>query len=460
MIWKYAMRECKMHIVMSVLCFVQAVFLFAIVIGMISIFMSRYSGYQPVQKLVEQKGFICNMTGSQHIADGDLEGKMVENSEAYEKMLKNAKVCGQYSVNAFVGEENEEIEEKRKEGSYFQNLRAYDDELIKGFEPKLQSGNWLKQENKNGSQLEAVVLQSSDKYKTGDTVYLDNNSATKLKTKIPVKIVGIIDRNSDIIYQSANNRSFIDYRILFSNMVAESEDLKKISYVDGINNFLPETFFVSKKNLDSVQEHYAAKESEKNLSDNYENVLKTKKEIFMTSMEGIVFITMDKNCSDAVYGYNKNRVAQISQFSFLHELDYIKNNTWQNIMANISELIPAGIGMIIFTVISFVTLSTLMYQKNMRKYSVYYMYGLTWHNIFKIHITYIFMIIFAALIFGIVAIYVVHSMGIWNMTNVNVGVMQIAGCLVTMFLLMFVASLMCLSMVNGKSAKRIMQEVE
>ena len=40
----------------------------------------------------------------------DLEGKMVENSEAYEKMLKNAKVCGQYSVNAFVGEENEEIE--------------------------------------------------------------------------------------------------------------------------------------------------------------------------------------------------------------------------------------------------------------------------------------------------------------------------------------------------------------
>lgn len=460
MTWKYAMRECKMHIVMSVLCFVQAVFLFAIVIGMISIFMSRYSGYQPVQKLVEQKGFICNMTGSQHIADGDLEGKMVENSEAYEKMLKNAKVCGQYSVNAFVGEENEEIEEKRKEGSYFQNLRAYDDELIKGFEPKLQSGNWLKQENKNGSQLEAVVLQSSDKYKTGDMVYLDNNSVTKLKTKIPVKIVGIIDRNSDIIYQSANNRSFIDYRILFSNMVAESEDLKKISYVDGINNFLPETFFVSKKNLDSVQEHYAAKESEKNLSDNYENVLKTKKEIFMTSMEGIVFITMDKNCSDAVYGYNKNRIAQISQFSFLHELDYIKNNTWQNIMANISELIPAGIGMIIFTVISFITLSTLMYQKNMRKYSVYYMYGLTWHNIFKIHITYIFMIIFAALIFGIVAIYAVHSIGTWNMTNVNVGVVQVAGCLVTMVLLMFVASLMCLSMVNGKSAKRIMQEVE
>lgn len=460
MTWKYAMRECKMHIVMSVLCFVQAVFLFAIVIGMISIFMSRYSGYQPVQKLVEQKGFICNMTGSQHIADGDLEGKMVENSEAYEKMLKNAKVCGQYSVNAFVGEENEEIEEKRKEGSYFQNLRAYDDELIKGFEPKLQSGNWLKQENKNGSQLEAVVLQSSDKYKTGDMVYLDNNSVTKLKTKIPVKIVGIIDRNSDIIYQSANNRSFIDYRILFSNMAAETEDLKKISYVDGINNFLPETFFVSKKNLDSVQEHYAAKESEKNLSDNYENVLKTKKEIFMTSMEGIVFITMDKNCSDAVYGYNKNRIAQISQFSFLHELDYIKNNTWQNIMANISELIPAGIGMIIFTVISFVTLSTLMYQKNMRKYSVYYMYGLTWHNIFKIHITYIFMIIFVALIFGIVVIYAVHFMGIWNMTNVNVGVVQVAGCLVTMVLLMFVASLMCLSMVNGKSAKRIMQEVE
>ena len=54
-----------------------------------------------------------------------------------------------------------------------------------------------------------------------------------------------------------------------------------------------------------MQEHYAAKESEKNLSDNYENVLKTKKEIFMTSMEGIVFITMDKNCSDEYMGIIK-----------------------------------------------------------------------------------------------------------------------------------------------------------
>lgn len=30
--------------------------------------------------------------------------------------------------------------------------------------------------------------------------------------------------------------------------------------------------------------------NQKNLSDNYENVLKTKKEIFMTSMEGIVLL--------------------------------------------------------------------------------------------------------------------------------------------------------------------------
>ena len=51
MIWKYAVRECKAHVMMSVLCLVQAMLLFAIVVGMLSIFMVRYAGYRPVPPL-------------------------------------------------------------------------------------------------------------------------------------------------------------------------------------------------------------------------------------------------------------------------------------------------------------------------------------------------------------------------------------------------------------------------
>ena len=66
MIWKYAVRECKAHVMMSVLCLVQAMLLFAIVVGMLSIFMVRYAGYRPVRKLVERKGFICKI-GRAHV---------------------------------------------------------------------------------------------------------------------------------------------------------------------------------------------------------------------------------------------------------------------------------------------------------------------------------------------------------------------------------------------------------
>ena len=107
MTWKYAVRECRMHIVMSVLCLIQAVFLFAIVTGLLSIFMVRYEKYQPVQKLVEQKGFLCNIVNS-HYIEGEHEGSIVENSQAYEAMLKDAEVCGQYDVDAFV-EETQEV---------------------------------------------------------------------------------------------------------------------------------------------------------------------------------------------------------------------------------------------------------------------------------------------------------------------------------------------------------------
>lgn len=457
MAWKYAVRECGMHVVMSVICLVQAVFLFAIVIGLLSIFMTKYSGYQPVQKLVEQKGFISDMVTSVHL-EGDAEGRPVQSSEAYEELLKDANVYGQYRVSAFAGE-NQEIDRQREKGSFFSNVWAYDDEWIQGFVPGLESGRWLKQENTEGKWLEAVVLQSTDKYKTGDIVYLDNNSETVLQTKIPIKIVGIIDRNSDIIYKS-NQSGSMDYHMLFSNMAGETKELDKISYTNGINNFNPETFFVSKKNLDSVQEQYASCEAEENLSENYENVLSTGKAIFQTELNGVVIIAMDQDCSQEVFAYNKNRIAQISQFDFLHDLDYVKKNSWNNIMANISGIIPVGVGMVLFTLISFVTLSTLMYQKNMRKYSIYYMYGLTWRDIFRIHILYISLIVLAALALGTVLIYGAGYLGIWKGAAVQLGVVQMEGCLIVMLLLLLSASLMCLSLVKGRTAKKILQEVE
>lgn len=455
MTWKYAVRECRMHIVMSVLCLVQAVFLFMVVIGLLSVFMARYSGYQPVRNLIEQNGFVSNMVSS-HYLEGNAEGKSVESSEAYEQMLKEARVYGQYSVHAFAGDDRW-VAKEREEGRFFSNMRAYDDEWIQGFVPRLQSGRWLEQENTEGRWLEAVVLQSSDRYKTGDTVYLDNNSITVLQTKIPIKIVGIIDRNSDIIYRpNGNGSNSMDYHLLFGNMAEEGGGMENIGYASGIK----EIFFVSKRNLDSVQEQYAAQEAEENLSENYENVLSTGKEIFFTELKGVVLIVMDRDCSKEVFTYNKNKIAQISQFHFLHDLDYIKKNSWHSIMTGISDIILVGIGMLLFTVISFVTLSTLMYQKNMRKYSIYYLHGLTWRDIFQIHVLYISLIVFAALALGTVLIYGAGYFGIWKGATVQIGAEQAEGCLIVMLLLLLSASLMCLSLVKGRSAKEILQEVE
>lgn len=455
MTWKYAVRECRMHIVMSVLCLIQAVFLFAIVTGLLSIFMVRYEKYQPVQKLVEQKGFLCNIVYS-HYIEGEHEGSIVENSQAYEAMLKDAEVCGQYDVNAFV-EETQEVADARKEGSFHRNVWAYDDGWISGYTPKLQSGSWLKTGNKEGKYLEAVVLQNRERYKTGDVVYVDTNSETELQTKIPVKIIGVIDRNADIIFQS-NGEDLVDYHILFSNMIKQSEDVEKLDDITGDSIFSPTTFFVSKKNLDRVQEQYVDQEAEKNLSENNNKVPNTDKKIFTTKLSGLALITMDKKCPDKLYVYNKNRVAQISDFYFLHDLDYIKKNTWQNIMADISDLIPAGVGMILFTIISFVTLSTLMYQKNMKKYSIYYVQGLTWKRIFRIHILYISLIILTALVLGILMILAAGHFGIWSGMAVQLGGVQIAGCLIITVLLLVSSALMCLSLVKGRSAKEILQE--
>lgn len=457
MIFKYAVRECKTHVVMSLLCLLQAVFLFAVVIGFISIFMVRYSKYQPIRELVERKGFVCDMKFSYHL-DDENEGRNVESSEAYEKMLKKAEVYGQYDVGAFIADDLE-VQVMEVSDKHWSNVRAYDDELIYGFQPKLQSGEWLRTESQKDESLEAVVLQSSDKYRVGDMVYLDNNSDTTLKTRIPVKIIGIIDRGADILYQS-NMLELSDYRMLFSNMERETEDLDKISYTEGVNNFYPEMFFVSKRNLDCVQERYAAKEAEKNLSENYEKVLPMEKKIFNTELSGITIISMDEDISQKEFAYNRNQIARISGFDFLHDLEYVKKNTWFRLMANISDLIPLGAGMIVFTVISFISLSTLMYQKNIRKYAIYYVNGLTWRDVFKIHILYILMIMLLALVLGVALIYGVVELGLMNYMAFQADFPQMMGCFVILVLLLVSSSLMCISFVSGKSARDILREVE
>ena len=109
--------------------------------------------------------------------------------------------------------------------------------------------------------------------------------------------------------------------------------------------------------------------------------------------------------------------------------------------------------MVLFTMISFVTLSTLMYQKNMRKYSIYYVQGLTWGKIFRIHVSYIFMIVLAALLLGILVILAAGYFGIWSGLAVQLGVVQMIGCLLVVVLLLASSALMCLSMVKGSSAR-------
>ena len=108
--------------------------------------------------------------------------------------------------------------------------------------------------------------------------------------------------------------------------------------------------------------------------------------------------------------------------------------------------------MILFTIISFVTLSTLMYQKNMKKYSIYYVQGLTWKRIFRIHILYISLIILTALVLGILLILAAGHFGIWSGLPVQLGGVQIAGCLIITVLLLVSSALMCLSLVKGRSA--------
>ena len=64
--WKYAVRELWKHPVMVLLIFIQTVVVFAVLISLVSVIVSRYTRYHEVEKLLAGNGQVGNLVNLEH----------------------------------------------------------------------------------------------------------------------------------------------------------------------------------------------------------------------------------------------------------------------------------------------------------------------------------------------------------------------------------------------------------
>ena len=204
--WELAWRGLKGQPWMNLLIVVQLVITFFISISFISIFQEKYAGYAAIETLSAGTGTVFFHHG---IVKQD--GMFVQDSSELEEMLPGSTFVSCYSVMAEVnfGEEKLPLE-----------VRAYDQEIIDAYRPRMEEGQWL--EDCDGEEILHVVVSQGSGLQVGDR--LDLESAIPVdpgieNVHLPAVVSGVLDadayvpgfqvgdperRDSSWLFQSAN----------------------------------------------------------------------------------------------------------------------------------------------------------------------------------------------------------------------------------------------------------------
>ena len=181
--WELALRGLKGQPWMNLLIVIQLVITFFISISCISIFQEKYAGYAATETLSAGTGTVFFHHG---IVNRD--GMFVQDSSELEELLPGSTFVSCYLVAAEVnfGEEKLPLE-----------VRAYDQEIIDAYRPRMEEGQWL--EDCDGEELLHVVVSQGSGLQVGDR--LDLESAIPVdpgieNVHLPAVVSGVLDADA------------------------------------------------------------------------------------------------------------------------------------------------------------------------------------------------------------------------------------------------------------------------
>ncbi|MCM1299821.1 MAG: hypothetical protein NC203_11885 [Firmicutes bacterium] len=204
-LFKTALLNLKKRAAMNILIILEmtaAIIVFAV---MISSIMIRYTYYEPLKDIFESNGYFALLNLRYENKE---KNNFVHGAELGEYIGNPEKVISISDVSVYK-------ESSNGGESYVRSVsRAYSDEAIKRFPPKLKNGRWLNTSDKVGV-IETVISENPFGWKAGDKLQLcffgDHEGIFHT-----VEIVGEIEKGAKILGLNAKLDKEQDFNLCYS----------------------------------------------------------------------------------------------------------------------------------------------------------------------------------------------------------------------------------------------------
>lgn len=334
---KTALMDFKKNIAMNILTMLEMITTIIIMIVMLSSFLLRYEYYKPFKDVFRSNGIYCDFVAR---ANTQLEAPSLKTFLSDEDIFpylhspENIIAC-----NSIMG--LTVYDENSQEYINVDN-RAYNDEYIKRYSPKLKAGRWLNTSDK-ATEIEAVVSKNDYGWKTGDKIKVSFfNLPEQLITEIT--IVGELENGIKIGGGSTIHDNSPNYNLMFSTYDFEIEDRK------------PLLLFSSQyvKNFDAPID-------------------------IVLGLYNGVLITYPDSVTEEELIEDKKTLSTLGS-AYSETLSVMEKNNWEYLNEQLYNLLPVIIVILILTFISSISNTALSTYRRLHDYAVYYINGLQWKH--------------------------------------------------------------------------------
>ncbi len=410
---KTALMDFKKNIAMNILTILEMVTTIIIMIVMLSSFLLRYEYYKPFKDIFRSNGIYCDFgsaansqMGAQSLKTFLCDEEIFPYLHSPEKIIASDNVMG---VCAYDENSQEYINV---------DARAYNDEYIRRYSPKLKAGRWLNTSDK-ATEIEAVVSKNDYGWKTGDKINASFfNLPEQLVTEIT--IVGEFEDGTKVGGGNVVHDRSPNYNLMFSTYDFEIEDGK------------PLLLFSSKyvENFDAPID------------------------IVLGLYNGVLITYPDSVTEEELIEDQKTLATLGGVYS--ETLSVMEKNSWDYLSEQFYNLLPVIIVILILTFVSSISNTALSTYRRLHDYAVYYINGLQWKHCIMINLIQSLIISVISVIIGLTGLLLVRFTPFSSNINVVWSSWLFIAILALIAIYLFISMIMPIIIIGKSTPKQIL----
>lgn len=309
----------------NIMLMIQLALMFVLAGFVLSSFDDAFRYYTPFKDVLQKKG-VYAIIGSNRDFINDAQSPMFlcEKDEIIENLPDTSDALLTYQSYVTTPDNS------------FLEVRGYDSEIIKRFQPTLESGNWLKDSKQKDYTIDVVLSVNPWKYKTGDIIDVTAKTVTETDINLKMRVVGILQNKARIF--GSNQWSVMDtYIELYQPYNYEQEEVPiALADVSQINNL-----GISK------------------------------------IVTGTAIFTFDESVTNEQYLKNLD---YLSKYSIPQDLHKLNLRSLEAIKIEVMRLLPMAISIVIIVLLGIFCVSAIKTRLQLRNYGVYFLLGSTWRK--------------------------------------------------------------------------------